>query len=292
MITFSGIQILVLILVMAGVPVISYLWFLKSKAGVLSIATGLSDNRRRLIEEEAFETNEIKLINWSVISSGWKKGKKVDFEGQHIPLIAVLSNHRTPGSWNQANKIGADELIRNCKNYIQKFGPSTFTVAAVSDQDSASNITWGLAKYLTSESSQTLVFEIGTHSKREEESTVIELGNKNFEELPDPRKSQIENVDIINFNSAYNWPEDILKDELINHFCEFYKKKYEVILITAPPILVNGFARKTAKASDCFILATDENDDAADLQDAYLRLKHTCKAAQNESLVIWGVLEK
>lgn len=251
----------------------------------------LSGKEKKLVQDNKSSAVTLKKVDFSLAESGWQKGRKIDFNKYHIPLSGVLSGHTKPSGWRQPAKIGANELITQSKNFISKFGPCVFALSSLKKEDSANLIGWGLAQYLQSEGCRVLVLEISMRFKGNHESTRIELGNKTFDELPDPQPSIYENVDVVTFEPAFTWPEEILTIELMQTFCNHYKKIYAAVLLVTPPFYCNGFGRKAAQVADAYILIADERDTNPELIDAYLRINNSIKS-ENPSLVVWGLLEK
>jgi hypothetical protein len=166
-----------------------------------------------------------------------------------------------------------------------------FTITAVSRDDVARNVGWGLASYLNVVAGRILIFEINQRNPQKKISTRIELGNRLFDDIPDPVSSEIANVDLVSFDLAYTWPEDTLTRELIEQFVNHHRTIYNIIYIITPPIMFNGFARKASSCSDCCILIGNQKDDQALLIDAYQRIKNSARE-ENDSMLVWGVMEK
>lgn len=293
-VVLTGVQLFILTSVIVLMPLIGYYLFGRKLSSASNGLIG-DESRRSLYKVEQVETEKgvlIRDIDWSLSYSGWLKGQALNFEKEKIPLIATLVGVEQKGAWSQPVKIGANPLIRSTKNYLEKFGKAVITITSVSRDDIARNVTWGLSTYLNSIAGRILVFEICQKNTRKKQTARIDLSERKFNDLPDPKPSEIQNVDIVSFDQPYTWPEDILTNDVILQFVDYYKNTYPLIFIVAPPVLFNGFARKTASCSDCCMLIGSKFDDQSVLIDAYQRIRFSGRESGNDSLVIWGIREK
>lgn len=294
-VTLSAIQFFLLLFVVVVVPIIGYFLDLKFKKRLQELEDAPETQKRKLVKtsNNPNKTGIIfRSIDWSILYSGWLKGQALNFEKEKIPLICVLKGIEQKGAWSQPVKIGVNPLITVSKNYIEKFGKAAITVCAVSRDDIARNITWGLSSYLNVIAGRVLVLEINQKNNIKKPSARINIGNQMFDDLPDPRPSEISNVDFVAFDQAYTWPEDILTIDIMNQFVKHYLNTYNLIFIVTPPVVVNGFARKAASCSNCCILVGSKGDDQALLIDAYQRIIYSGREIENQALVVWGVSEK
>ena len=294
-IEITGLQFFFMLVFVVGVPLVGFLIEYKNKK-TADQPEDIDISKKRKLTKSSLDKIDLgvrfRKIDWSSLSLGWIKGSVLNFEGQKIPLICTLSGIEQQGAWSQPVKIGVNPLINVSKNYLEKFGKAVVTIAAVNREDVARNIGWGLASYLNVIAGRVLVFEICQQNTKRKHSTRIEMGNRFFDDLPDPTPSSIANVDVVAFDLAYTWPEDILTVELMNQFVNHYRTTYNLIYIIAPPIMFNGFARKAASCSDCCIVVANNKDEQAVLNDSYQRIKSSVGEDENSSLVIWGVVEK
>lgn len=293
-IELSGFQFLLMVVFVIGTPILGFLIHITFKKNSNIEEENNTTTKRKLIKSETVKIEPsvfFRKIDWSALYSGWLKGKSLSFEKEKIPLICNISGLDKKGAWSQPVKMGVNPLISSSKNYLEKFGKAVITITTVSKEDTARNIGWGLASYLNVVAGRILVFEINQKGPKKKHSTRIDLGNRLFDDIPDPIPSEFNNVDLVSFDLAYTWPEDILTRELIEQFVTHYKNIYNLILIIAPPVTLNGFARKAATTSDCCILIGNHKDDQSLLIDAYHRIKYSIENF-NHSMVVWGVMEK
>lgn len=294
-IELSAFQFFLLLMLVIMTPIAGFLMELKFKKKMDETEESPEPQKRKLVKasNSPNKTGVIfRSIDWSLIYSGWLKGQALNFEKEKIPLICTLRGIEQKGAWSQPVKIGVNPLLNVSKNYLEKFGKAAITISAVSRDDIARNIAWGLSSYLNTIAGRVLVLEINQKNNIKKPSARINIGNQMFDDLPDPRPSEISNVDFVAFDQAYTWPEDILTIEILNQFVTHYLNTYNLIFIVTPPVVVNGFARKAASCSDCCILVGSKGDDQSVLIDAYQRIIHSGREIENQALVVWGVLEK
>lgn len=294
-IDISGFQFFIIMIFVIGAPLFGYLMELKFKLNSLNSVDNNETNKRKLIKTNHLNVEEgafFRKIDWSLLYSGWLKGKALNFEKENIPLVCTIIGIEQKGAWSQPVKMGVNPLINLTKNYLEKFGKAVITVTSVSQEDIARNVGWGLSSYLNVVAGRILIFEINQKSTQKKHSTRIDLGNRLFDDIADPVNSEIKNVDIVKFDLAYTWPEDILTPELIGQFVNHYRTVYNLIFIITPPVIFNGFARKSASCSDCCILIGNAKDDQSSLIDAFQRIKHSVGDINKEQMLVWGVMEK
>lgn len=291
----SVFQFFLMLLIVIVTPIVGFLLNLKLKNKINKSDDASDSQKRKLVKTNASPNRTgvlFRPIDWSILYNGWLKGQALNFEKEKIPLICTLKGIEQKGAWSQPVKIGANPLLNVSKTYLEKFGKAAITIASVSRDDIARNIAWGLSSYLNVVAGRILVFEINQKNNIKKPSARINIGNQLFDDLPDPRPSEISNVDFVAFDQAYTWPEDILTIEILDQFVKHYLNTYHLIFIVTPPVVVNGFARKAASCSDCCILVGSKGDDQTLLIDAYQRIIHSGREIENQALVVWGVLEK
>lgn len=291
----SSFQFFLMLLIVIAAPIVGFLLNLRLKRKNIESEDQPEGQKRKLVKTNNSPNRagiNFRSIDWSILYNGWLKGQALNFEKEKIPLICTLKGIEQKGAWSQPVKIGVNPLLEVSKNYLEKFGKAAITIAAVSRDDIARNIAWGLSSYLNVVAGRVLVLEINQKNNTKKPSARINIGNQMFDDLPDPRPSEISNVDFVAFDQAYTWPEDILTTEILDQFVIHYLNTYNLIFIVTPPVVVNGFARKAASCSDCCILVGSKGDDQTLLIDAYQRIIHSGREIDNQALVVWGILEK